>query len=392
VELALTEDLRAFQAEARAFIRAEAPALVKRAGTRSPTAEELPAFRRWCAALFDAGYLGADWPEEWGGRAGHTPMHDYVFDGELGSARAPTPVGAWRLVANALLAAGTEEQRAYFLPRIRSYTDFWCQLFSEPDAGSDLASLRLRATRTDDGWRLNGQKIWTTHAQIADYGFLLARTDPEAPKHQGISAYLVDMRTPGISVRPLRELTGSSDFNEVFFDDVDLPAAALIGAPGQGWQIARDCLAKERSDSRREDSITNTVSRLTPLAEEAARRQGVPFSASAEAATIGRLIARAEISDLLGYAQLQREMIGIGESDDAAVSKVFFGELNLDIQRSALDFQSAAGLLVEGDPQAADDGIWQDGFLWARGYTISAGSNEVMRNIIAERHLGLPKG
>jgi len=391
VELALSDELVAFRERARNFIRDRSPAMEKRPGTRTPRAEDMPAFRAWCASLFDAGFLGADWPTEWGGRPGHTPLHDFVFDGELGAARAPTPVGAWRLVANSLLLYGTPRQQEYYLPRIRSYQDFWCQLFSEPDAGSDLASLRCRAERDGDSWIINGQKVWTTHGHLADRGFLLARSDPDAAKHHGISAFIVDMRSPGIEIRPLREITGSNDFNEVFFTDVRIPDTDLIGAPGEGWAVARSSLARERSESRREESVTQSVSRLAALA----RRRAAPDSgleAGGELrARVGRLYARAEISDLMSYLQLENEMAGIGEVDDAAITKVFFGELNLDIQRTAVELQGSGGLLAEGDPEAADGGWWLEGFLWARGFTISAGSNEVMRNQIAERGLGLPR-
>jgi alkylation response protein AidB-like acyl-CoA dehydrogenase len=290
------------------------------------------------------------------------------------------------LVASSLLLYGTREQQQRYLPRIRTYEDFWCQLFSEPDAGSDLASLRCRADHDENGWVINGQKVWTTHGHVADLGFLLARSERDAPKHQGISAFIVDMRSPGIEVRPLREITGSNDFNEVFFTDVRIPGSGLIGAPGQGWAVARSSLARERSESRREESVTQAVARLATLA-----RNGDSPAADEVRGRIGRLYARAEISDMLGYLQLENAIAGIGEIDDAAITKVFFGDLNLDIQRTALELQGARGVLAEGDPEAADNGRWLEGFLWARGFTISAGSNELMRNQIAERGLGLPR-
>jgi alkylation response protein AidB-like acyl-CoA dehydrogenase len=387
LELTLSPDLEAFRAECARFIRERAPGADKRPGTRSPAREDLARYRAWWASLFEAGFLGADWPVELGGRPDYSPVHDYLFDGELGAAQAPTPVGAWRLVATALIQFGSPAQRERYLPRIRTCADFWCQLFSEPDAGSDLASLRLQARRDGDRWILNGQKVWTTHAHIADLGFLLARTDTEVPKHQGITAFIVDMHSPGIEVRPLRELTGSSDFNEVFFTDVAVGLDRVIGQPGQGWEIARTCLARERSESRREDSVIQAVLRLADLAELTA--SGDPDKSVIT--QLGRLYARAEISDLLGFAQLEKELSGVADVDDAAIIKVMFTELNLDLQRAALDIEGADGVLVEEDLAAIDRGHWQEGFLWARGFTISAGSNEIMRNIIAERQLGLPK-
>jgi alkylation response protein AidB-like acyl-CoA dehydrogenase len=389
MQLTLSPELAEYQARVRAFIAEHAPAIPKRPGTRSPTADQLPALRVWWASLFEVGFLGRDWPVEWGGDPSHTPMHDFLFDGEMGAARAPTPVGAWRLVANALFESGTDAQRHQYIPAIRTATEFWCQLFSEPDAGSDLASLRCRAEREGDAWVVNGQKVWTTHGHIADRGLLLARTDPTAPKHQGIGAFVVDMAAPGIEVRPLRELTGASDFNEVFFDDVRLPPDALIGEPGEGWAIARSALGRERSESRREDSVTKSVDRLGRLALEVfGGADRVPADV---VVAIGELAARAEISDLLGLMAIEKEMLGTPSVDDAAITKVFFTELNLDIQRIALDLQGPRAVLAEGDARVLDGGFWQEGWLWARGFTISAGSNEVMRNVISERGLGLPR-
>jgi alkylation response protein AidB-like acyl-CoA dehydrogenase len=389
VQLTVSPELAAYQARARSFIAEHAPAIHKRPGTRSPSSDQLPVLRAWWASLFDAGFLGRDWPTEWGGDSSHTPLHDFLFDGELGDARAPTPVGAWRLVANALFESGSDAQRRRYLPAIRAVSEFWCQLFSEPDAGSDLASLRCRAELDGDEWVVSGQKVWTTHGHIADLGLLLARTDPSVPKHQGISAFVVDMRAAGVEIRPLRELTGSSDFNEVFLNDVRLPADAIIGSPGEGWAIARSALGRERSESRREDSVTKSVDRVARLALEIFGSLDEVPEEAVEA--IGDLAAQAEISDLLGLIAIEKEMIGTPAVDDAAITKVFFTELNLDIQRVALDLQGSRALLAEGDAHALDGGHWQEGWLWARGFTISAGSNEVMRNVISERGLGLPR-
>jgi alkylation response protein AidB-like acyl-CoA dehydrogenase len=244
--LTFNSEQEEFRRRVREHIAAHHPGIPRLAGTRSPEAETMPRYRAWCASLFGAGLLGSDWPVEWAGGGAHDPLREYIVDQELAAAKLPRPVGAWNLVCGALFGYGSQRQLAYYLPRIRRFDDLWCQLFSEPEAGSDLASLRTTARRDGDEWVVNGQKVWTTHGHVADLGFLLARTDPQAPKHEGISAFIVDMRRPGISVRPLREMTGSSDFNEVFFDDVRLPADAMIGQPGQGWAIARASLAHER--------------------------------------------------------------------------------------------------------------------------------------------------
>jgi hypothetical protein len=360
-------------------------------GTRSPEAATLPRYRAWCASLFHAGLLGGDWPVEWGGNSDHDPLRDYVVDQELAAAHLPRPIGAWNLVCGALFAYGTAGQKARYLPRIRDFEDLWCQLFSEPEAGSDLASLRTTAVREGDRWVLNGQKVWTTHAHVADLGLLLARTDPAAAKHAGISAFIVDMRTPGISVRPLREMTGSSDFNEVFLDDVRIPADAIISAPGEGWAIARAALAHERSQSLREDSATAAVRRLVELTsvddgtgartalDDAGARRG-----------LGHLYARSAVADLLGLEGVLKDAAGQSTASAAAVVKVLFSETNLAISTYAVELFGPRGVITDG-PDAVARGHFQEAYLWARGFTISAGSNEIMRNVIAERGLGLPK-
>jgi alkylation response protein AidB-like acyl-CoA dehydrogenase len=391
VDIELDEDLLSFRDALRAYIRDHRPDLPRPPGTRSPDAEDLPAYRVWCAGLFAAGFVGSDWPPQWGGTGRRDPLRDYVVDQELAAARVPRPVGAYSLVAGALLQHGTEEQKAHYLPRIRRYDDLWCQLFSEPEAGSDLASLRTKARRDDDHWVIDGQKVWTTHAHIADLGFLLARTDPDAPKHQGITGFIVDMRAPGLEVRPLRELTGSSDFNEVFFDGVRIPAANVIGNPGQGWEIARTALAHERGQSLREDSVADSARRLIAVAREV-ERDGHPALADGDVRrSIGRLLARATVSDLLGLQNVLREAAGIAGDTDAAVAKVVFTEANLEIASYGVSLQGAAGILDATDDAAWHEGRWQEAYLWARGFTISAGSNEIMRNLIAERGLGLPR-
>ncbi len=375
-----------FRRRLRAHIAANRPDMPRPPGTRSPHARDMPAYRAWCASLFSENFIGLDWPRQWGGQDDRDPIRDYVLDQELAAAAVPRPIGAYNLVAAPLMRYGTAGQQQQLLPRIRSFSDLWCQLFSEPEAGSDLAALRTRATRDGDDWVVDGQKVWTTHAHIADVGFLLARTDPDASKHAGISAFALDMSTPGIEVRPLRELTGSTDFNEVFLEGVRIPHTQMLGAPGQGWQIAREALAHERGQSLREDSVAAAVQRLVLLARRHDR-----ISDLGVRRTIGRLAARAQVSDLLGFQGVLREAAEQSEVADAAVTKVVFTEANLETATFGVELQGADGILDGRDPCATHGGRWQEAFLWARGFTISAGSNEVMRNLIAERGLGMPK-
>ncbi|MDG4668049.1 acyl-CoA dehydrogenase family protein [Mycobacterium sp. 236(2023)] len=392
MRLVLTNELLDFQRQVRAHVAAHRPDLPRLPGTRSPESKDMPAYRKWCGSLFSAGLMGSDWPVEWGGAGSTDSLRDFVLDEELAAARVPRAIGAWNLVSAALFTHGSEHQKRTYLPRIRSFEDLWCQLFSEPEAGSDLASLRATAKRTDDGWVINGQKVWTTHAHVADIGFLLARTDPAAPKHQGISAFVVHMQSPGITVRPLRDITGASDFNEVFFDDVLLPVDAIIGEPGQGWEITRSALARERSHSVREDPVVAKIARLVAFAAETADTTGSTLLDRHDVRQrLGYLYARAHATDILGFEGVLREMACSERIFDAPVVKLMFSETNLEAVDYAVELLGEPAVLGEEDPLAPDDGYWQKALLFARGYTISAGSSEILRTLVAERGLGLPR-
>src|SRR5215203_1087072 len=240
-------ELEEFRREVREFIEKNAPGVKTRTGVRAPEPEQMPAIRAWTAALYEAGFLGINWPAEFGGRPDAHPLESFIVAEEIARARTWAPIGAAALASAAIIEFGTPEQQKHFLPRIRSCEDVWCQLFSEPGAGSDLASLQTRAVRDGDEYVVTGQKVWTTNGQHADMGYLLARTNPQAPKHRGITAFALDMRTPGVDLRPLREITGTTDFNEVFLDNVRIPAANVIGEVDSGWRVANSSLVHERS-------------------------------------------------------------------------------------------------------------------------------------------------
>jgi alkylation response protein AidB-like acyl-CoA dehydrogenase len=388
MQIELDEELERFRDGLREHIAAHRPPIPRLPGSRSPKAADMAEFKRWCASLYAAGYLGYDWPREWGGSGRPDPVRDFIVDRELADADVPRPVGAFNLVTQALLEFGTEEQRRHYLPRIRNFTDMWCQLFSEPGAGSDLAALRTRARLEDGEWVVDGQKVWTTHGHVADLGFLLARTEPDARKHAGISAFILDMHAPGVDVRPLREVTGATDFNEVFLDSVRIPAGNIIGARGQGWQIARSALAHERAGSLREDSVVDSSLRLVAQLTDgqAGSRPAEPDAVR----RLGQLAARARATDLLGVRGVIRAAEGSTGTVDAAVTKVVFSETNLALATLGVELQGTDGIVAAPDSQV-DDGHWQEAFLWARGFTISAGSNEIMHNLIAENGLGLPR-
>lgn len=386
-------ELDAFRAQVRAFVAEHAPAIPPRAGIRSAENEsELKALKDWTARLFEAGYVGADWPGEFGGRDDRSAEHAIVVGEELARAAAPGVQSGSVLASHALIHHGTDEQRRRHLPEIRAGRQLWCQLFSEPSAGSDLASLRTRAVRDGDVYTVSGQKVWTTDGHWADYGYLLARTDSDAPKHKGISAFIVDMSSPGITVRPLRELTGTSDFNEVFLDNVTVPAEAMIGAPGQGWAIANATLAHERTGvGAVVVKLRLAVQALTDLARRVQRGGRPAIDSDLVRDRIGEFSAEVEALSALTYANLTRWSRRTERMHDAAMAKLMFSELNLDMARFAVELGGEDGILVEGDPNALEGGRWQDEWLYARAYTIAGGSSEIMRNLIAERGLGLPR-
>ena len=243
MDLSFSEAERAFAAEVRQW-------LVEHLEPPPPFAsieDEVAWGRRWQAQLAEGRWVGISWPRAYGGR-GASPLEVAIFNTEYARARAPQPVNrvGINLTGPTLLAHGTEEQKARYLPTILTAEEIWCQLFSEPGAGSDLASLTTRATPTDDGWMLNGQKVWTSYAQFARWAICLARTDPDAPKHAGISYLVVDMSDPGVEIRPLVQITGEAEFNEVFLDDVFVPSECLVGALNHGWSVANTTLAHER--------------------------------------------------------------------------------------------------------------------------------------------------
>ncbi|HVV30545.1 MAG TPA: acyl-CoA dehydrogenase family protein [Mycobacteriales bacterium] len=385
-------ELDRFRAEVRTFIAANAPQIQQRPGVRSPeTPEELAALQRWTAQLFAAGYLGANWPQAYGGDPGYDARRDVVVAQEMARVRALEPIAGNGLVAHALIHFGTETQQSHHLPRIRRAEEVWCQLFSEPGAGSDLASLRTRAVPDgDNGWRVSGQKVWTTNGQWSDYGFLLARTDPDVPKHRGISAFVLDMRAPGVTVRPLREITGTSDFNEVFLDEVPISPDAMIGGPGQGWMVANAALAHERAGVAK--AVSNVEKSWYQLYDLCGRLEidGRPAIARDDVRQqLGRFYAELTACRAHVDASMDRLLAGQDQVVDAPMGKLLFSELNYALAEYGVTVQEAAGLTAGA--AAADGGWWQDSWLYARAYTIAGGSSEIMRNLIAERGLGLPR-
>lgn len=380
MRLDTSDQLASFRAGLRDFIAEHSPGPKHHTGVRAPDPELVPGIRSFTAALFAGGYLGADWPPEHGGRPGYDPAEAFVVAEEIARAGTWGPIGAatW-LAAPALIDFGTAAQQAEFLPKIRSAEHLWCQLFSEPGAGSDLAGLSTQAVRSGDEWVINGQKVWTTNGQHADIGYLLARTNPDAPKHRGITAFILDMKTPGVQVRPLREITGTSDFNEVFLDDVRIPADRVLGTVDDGWRVANTSLAHERSGVAA--NSVELVGRLHDLLNLGA----------GDRQTLGRIATKVLVSDAMSKAAQSHTLAGTEDAADAPLVKIFYSETNLALAEAGLRLQGPAGILAEGDPEAVAAGWWQDAFLYARAFTIAGGATEVLKNVVAERALGMPR-
>jgi alkylation response protein AidB-like acyl-CoA dehydrogenase len=387
-------DEQAFRQRIREFVDANAPRLPYRVGTRSPEDErESKILREWSARLYEAGFFGADWPEEFGGRGDdYHAVEELLVTEELAKSRTPVPIGSGSLASHALLHFGNREQQERFLPKIRSYEHVWCQLFSEPHAGSDLAGMRTLAIKRGDRFIVNGQKVWSTNAAFSDVGYLLARTDPSLPKHAGISAFALDMNTPGISVRPLREMTGTSDFNEVFFDDVEVPASDMIGDLDNGWLIATTSLASERAGvGALVIRLRQNLDALIAYAKASPGSNGTIADDPLIRQRLADFTARVEVATWLSSAALDRRLRGIFKEADVPMIKLNFARVNEDLSYLGIEIQGMRGTFATDSPEALDDGHWQDEFLYAKAYTISGGSNQIMQNLLGERALGLPR-
>ena len=390
MDLSPTAEQEAFRAECREWLEANLP---WEYGVGLPPlfdelAEEVAFLRGWQRQLAGAGFVGVTWPREFGGRDA-TPLHHYIVQEELARARAPELVGriGVNLVGPTLLAHGTEAQKQRWLPGILGADQLFCQLFSEPDAGSDLAAVSTRAVKVDGGWELHGQKVWTSYAQFADWGLCLARTDPDASKNKGISAFMVDMRAPGIDIRPLRQITDESDFNEVFFDATFVADDQLVGPLHGGWGVSGSTLTHERGTNPRQLVIhTQLLDELFRLAVE----RGVATEPRTEQA-LAQAFVELRLFQLQNWRSLSRLQHGRELGAEAATAKLYWSEMSQRLHHTAMDILGDESPLWRGAADNPADGRWQRSWLYYRAASIFAGTNEIQRNIIGERTLGLPR-
>ncbi len=384
MDFSLPAPVEAFRAELRSWLGAHLTDEVVRAGrTRGDDPEALRIRRDWDRTMADAGWAAIAWPCEYGGR-GATALEQLVFTEETIEAGAPTPVNVIGInnIAPALMQYGTEQQKVELLPRMVRADDLWCQGMSEPDAGSDLASLRTRAVRDGDDFVVTGQKTWTSLGHLADWCALFVRTDPDVPKHQGISCLVVDMRSPGIEARPLRTLSGDAEFAEVFFDDVRVPARALLGPLHGGWAVATSTLSHERAGAAR--LYAGIRVRLRELVADlrAAQSAGVPvLDDPVTLDRLGGIDVRLSYLQVLCQRAISAADAGVDASGGASLAKTVWGELEQDL--SALGHDLLGGI----DPA----GRWAERRLSTRSLTIAGGTTQVNRNVTAQRVLGLPR-
>jgi len=376
----------AFRAEARAWLEEAARSPVAqrvRAGSASLDVEWVARVKPWQAYLADHGWAGITWPKDSGGRGG-TTAEAAIFAEEaarLGLTANAFAVGI-AMAGPTIIAHGTEEQRRRFLPPMLRGEEVWCQLFSEPGAGSDLAGVSTRAVLDGEEWVVDGQKVWTSGAHYSDFGILLARSDPDQPKHRGITYFLLDMHAPGVEVRPLKQMTGASHFSEVFLTGVRIPADRVLGEVNGGWGVAMTTLANERTmmgggSSGPVAADLIDLARSLHATDDAVVRQGLAAAWS-----------RAEVMRYLGFRGRTRASQGLPPGPEASVRKLFAA---WNLKRNgelALDVQGPGGMLVGDDAPA--DGRWQQSFLGAPSIRIAGGSDEIQRNVVGERVLGLP--
>jgi alkylation response protein AidB-like acyl-CoA dehydrogenase len=350
--------------------------------------------RRWQKILFDAGWIGISWSKEAGGR-GLTPLHQMVFAEELARAGAPQPIGLIGLdvVGPSIDHYGNPDQKKQRLPRLLSGDDIWCQGFSEPESGSDLASLRTRARIDGDHFVIDGQKVWTSWAHKAQWCALLARTDPDAPKHKGISYILVDMSTPGVTVRPLVQMTGDNEFCEVFFENVHVPLDNLVGELNAGWSIAQHTLGDERGAYTLRRCVEYEVAleeAVSELRDHHAATGTAPSQRVCE--QIGR--AYTAVRGLEGQTRktMDRKMNGEGPSPYDSVDKLSLNEVEQLMYTAVTDLLGPLRNVSDGAPLGLESARWVKEHYYSRAASIYGGTSQVQRNIIAERLLGLPRG
>jgi acyl-CoA dehydrogenase len=388
-----------FRAELRAWLQANATARVQDP-LESMRVYDLPRDesaaiadqQRWQRKLYADGWGAITWPAEYGGRQA-SPTQSLIFREELSRYEIPNLsvfLIGHGMIGPTIIAHGTSEQRDRYIRPLAEGREIWCQLWSEPNAGSDLASVQTRALRdhATDGWRLQGQKVWTTFAHAARWGLCLTRTNTDLPKHRGLSVFIVDMTAPGVTVRPLRQLNGGSEFNEVFLDDVPLPADSLVGDLDDGWNVAITTLMNERYAGGLMGDLTGLVRPLVALAQQAPASYG-SFESAAVRQELARLFVSAKLITLTGYRSQSQAARSGRPGPEGSILKLAFADLNAKVGSAAMRILGLPAL--RQDEAARDAGIWPSAYLTTQASRIAGGTDDIQRNIVAERILKLPR-
>ena len=380
-----TPEEAAFRAEARSWLEANAP---KESLAGKPEAELLTLAKAWQAKKAAARYACITWPEKLGGRGG-TPIQQVIFsqeEGRVGAPRGFFEIGLGMCIPT-LMAFSDDATKARFVsPAIRG-EEIWCQLFSEPSAGSDVAGLRTRAVQEGDEWVINGQKVWTSGAHYCDYGIVLVRTNPDVPKHKGLTMFWIDMKAPGVTVKPIHQMSGGSNFNEVYFEDVRVKDSQRLGTPGQGWQVALVTLMNERLAVG--GATGPNYGELLDVARATPDGKGSALDNAAFREKLADFYVQAEGLKLTRFRSITALSRGQTPGPEASVGKIVSAAQLQAMSHEALDVLDQYGLIA--DPALAPlEAAFQQSVLWSAGLRIAGGTDEILRNIIAERVLGLP--
>ncbi|HLK69863.1 MAG TPA: acyl-CoA dehydrogenase [Bryobacteraceae bacterium] len=395
MDLNYSDSERAFRDDLRGWLAENIPADWQRRSASGESMEENFAYlRAWQKKLHEAGWAGISWPREYGGR-GATVIEQVIFTEEMARASAPpmANVLGLTLIGPTIIAHGTEAQKQRFLSRILSAEEIWCQGFSEPNAGSDLANLSTEARLEGDHFVVNGQKVWNSYGWAADWCELVTRTDPSAAKHRGLTVLLVDMHSPGVEVRPLRQMTGESEFNELFFQDVRVPVENVLGAVNDGWNVALGTLMHERATLGAGLHVLykRQFDRLLELAQTLCRHGAPAICDPVLRQKLAQIYAEIEVMRVNQMRSISRVSQNGTPGPEGSLQKLFWSELNQRFQQVAQEVLGPFAQLEKGSPFAFDDGQWAYSYLRARGNTIEAGTSEVQRNIIGHFVLGLPR-
>jgi alkylation response protein AidB-like acyl-CoA dehydrogenase len=398
VDFSLTLDQEAFRERVRAWLELNIPRQwVRRAmGTSEvPRPEAYEFLREWQRKLWEVGFIGLTWPKEYGGQ-GLSFVEEMILHQEMALLKAPSILNILGvgMAGPTIIAYGTEAQKKRYPVKILSADEIWCQGYSEPNAGSDLASLQTRAVKDGDAWVINGQKVWTSLAHLADWMMLLARTDPDAPKHKGITYFLLDMKLPGVTVKPLKQLTGDAEFNEVFFDNVRVPESQVLGGVNNGWQVGLTTLMYERLALGFGLQVRLRIA-LDGLVEMArhVEKSGRPTTKDPVLRQkLAQLWIETESLKYTGARAITKLLRGELPGPEASAGKMVWVDVHQRIQELAMEIEGPYSQLVAGSERAIEGGVWQYSFLRSRANSIEGGTAEIQKNIIGERVLGLPKG